>query len=259
MAPVTFDDESQIVQKINDLLKKIEKTANDIVDAINGWLNKLPDIFTRGIRAATEKFVDLMNRVFAAVAEIFTNLGSPATLWHTADAWSAQVGGPVSGLSGNADPAQSAALQRWTGTAADAYKETLGPQRKAIDAIKANMTDPISTALSAVARAIWVFFAALITGFVALVGALIAALGSTATIVGLPAAPFIAGAGALVFIAAFYTAGQILRSQCADSNTTLVAKLNDNTAFRDGKWPVATANALTDGSLTDDDTDWHVK
>jgi hypothetical protein len=260
MAPVTLADEGQIIQKINDLLQKIEKTANEIVDGINGWLSKLPGFLTGGIRSATEKFVGLMNEMFSALAEIVTNMGSPATLWNRADAWSSQVGGPISGLSGNADPAQSPALQCWTGAAAEAYKETLGPQRKAIDAIKAIFTDPISSALSAVARAIWVFWGALIAGFAALVVALIGALASTATIVGLPAAPFIAAGGALIFIGAFFAAGEVLRSQCSDSNTTLVGKLNDNTAFRGGLWPVATAGALTDGSLTDGDgTDWHMK
>src|SRR5438034_1405101 len=90
--------------------------------------------------------------------------------------------------------------------------------------------------------------------------ALAGAAASSATIVGLPAAPFIAAAGVLVFLGAFFVAGENLRGACSDANSVLTQKLNEDSAFKGGQWPKATADALTDGSLSDgDDTDWHIK
>src|SRR5436309_2398019 len=253
MAPVTMAEEAALIQKINDTLTKIENKATEIIDDINKFLGHwyIPGFLKDGVRKAGEWLVAQLKKMWDALAEIITNMGSPSTLWNTADAWSGQVGGPVSGLSGNADPAQSTALQQWTGTAATAYSTTLGPQRKAIDAIKTTFTDPISTQLSAVARAIWIFWGALIAGLVALVAALVGAAASSATIVGLPAAPFIAAAGVLVFLGAFFVAGENLRGACSDANSVLTQKLNADSAFKGGQWPKATADALTDGSLSD--------
>lgn len=261
--PVSAAQEAQIIQKINDCLAKIESKADELVANVNGFLSNwaVPGFIKDKVRAATTWLIEQLRRAFDAVAEIVTHMGSPATLWATADAWSRQVGGPVSNVSGDADPAQSQALQDWTGQAATAYSTTLGPQRKAIDAVKSTFADPISSQLSAVARAIWVFWGAVVVALAALVACMIGAVASSATILGLPAAPFIAGAGALAFCAALLVGGENLRSQCSDSNTTLTQKLADDSALRGGVWPPAVAAAqLSDGSMSDgNDSGWHVR
>lgn len=57
---------------------------------------------------------------------------------------------------------------------------------------------------------------------------------SSASIVGLPAGPFIAGGAALAFLACFFAGGMNLRGAAADQNVKLRQKLNDNASFREG-------------------------
>ncbi len=79
----------------------------------------------------------------------------------------------------------------------------------------------------------------LATALAALVIGIIGALASSATIFGLPAAPFIAAGAGLTASAAMITGAEILKSVCASANTTLRQKLNDDSGFHEGHWPPA--------------------
>ncbi|MCU7723851.1 hypothetical protein ODJ79_09010 [Actinoplanes sp. KI2] len=93
--------------------------------------------------------------------------------------------------------------------------------------------------LNDVATGIIIFWTGLGTALVALVGGIIGALASSATIFGLPAAPFIAAGAALVASGAIITGCELLKARCASANTTLRQKLADNAAFHHGHWPPA--------------------
>lgn len=254
-------EEAQLLQKIHDMLDKVQRKTVELINTINKTLQKLPlGIGAKPIIAATNKFLDVMNRIFAAIGEILGNMGSPSALWGTADAWSNNVGGPVSGLASESDLNYVLADDSWTGDAADAYKNNLPQQKNALAAVKTSLTDAISSALTEMAKAIVVFWGAIAVGLAALVAGIIGAISSSATVVGLPAAPFIAAGAALAFVAAFAAGGMNLRATASDQNTKLRQKINDRANFRgDGHWPRSTSD-MSDGSLRGDNySGWHLK
>jgi hypothetical protein len=127
----------------------------------------------------------------------------------------------------------------WDGDAADAYRQTVPMQKTALEKVKTTLTDGFATALSDVAKGIIAFWAGLVATLVALAVGIIGALASSASIFGLPAAPFIAAGAGLTASVAIITGSEILQSVCSAANTTLRQKLADNTGFHDGHWPPA--------------------
>ena len=90
---------------------KVEALPEDLRDqVIDGW----------------REFTDLLRECWDALAQIMTHLGSPSTLWATADAWSSGVGEPVSGQVQMADAAIAAGMKYHTSEslAAAAYVPT---------------------------------------------------------------------------------------------------------------------------------------
>jgi hypothetical protein len=253
-------EEAQLIQKIYDLLGKVDRKTTELIDTINRTVRQLPGFLAGLIIKRTNEFLAVLQRAYDALADVLGNMGSPSALWDCADAWSDKVGGPVSGLASNSDLNHVRADDSWTGDAADAYKNTLGPQKNALAAVKTALTDGIATALTETAKAIIVFWAALAIGLAALVAGIISALASSATVVGLPAGPFIAAGAALAFVACCVGGGMNLTSATADQNTKLRQKLNDNVNFPDeGHWPRSTAD-MSDGSMSDGTPGgWHLK
>jgi hypothetical protein len=253
----TLAMEAEILLRIERLLESIRRKANELVNTINATLAKVEFFIGNQVAKATDSFVRLLRSTLDGLDEIVSNMGSPSTLSAHADIWNMQIGAPVVGLVLNADLDQTRADNLWTGDAATAYKDSLPPQKAALSGVK-TVTDGISNALSEMARAIWGFWLALVGGLAALIAGIIAALASSATIVGLPAGPFIAGGAALVFIGAAFVGAMNLKSAAADQNTKLGTKLAD-AGFNKGHWP-ATTSDFSDGSMSDGDpSDWHLK
>jgi hypothetical protein len=160
-------------------------------------------------------------------------------LFGTAGAWSDNVGGPVSAQVQSADAGLLSVDDNWDGDAADAYRQTLPLQKSALDKVKSALTDGIAAVLSDVAKGIYVFWGLLVTALAALVVGIIGAVASSATIVGLPAGPFIAAGAGLAASVSVITGAEILKSVCAAADSTLRQKLADNSAFHEGHWPPA--------------------
>lgn len=239
MAPA-YADESALIEKINSVIARINAKTNELQNSINDKIGWLPGFIADKVIAGWNRFTGFLKECWDATAEIFGNLGSPSTLSATADSWSNNVGGPVSAQVQSAKSGSLSVDDNWDGTAAERYRQNLPLQEAALDKMRATFSDGISTALSDVAKGIYAFWGLLITALAALVGGIISALASSATIVGLPAAPFIAAAAALVAVGAFASGGLILKSVSAGANSTLRQKLNDNSGFRNGGWPQAT-------------------
>jgi hypothetical protein len=252
-------DEARVLHQIHDLVHRIEHKTTDLLNTIDRTLRTLPTAIAARIADGTERFLALLRQAYGALAEVLDTMGSPSTLWAHATAWSGEVGGPVSGLALDADLDHTQADDGWGGSAAEAYRNCLGPQKNALVAVKATLTDGIAAMLSEMARAILVFWGLLAAGLASLVAGVIGAIAASATIVGLPAGPFLAGSAALTFLAAFAGGVMNLRSCAADQNVRLMQKLNDNASFRHGHWPRSTAD-LSDGSRGDGSpSGWHLK
>lgn len=235
----TAGTEAALLDQINTVVGRIDSKTTDLQNSINGKLQWLPDGLQDKVVSGWNSFCGFMKRIWDNLREILSNMGSPSALWSTADAWSDRVGGPVSGQVQSAEAGLLEVDDKWDGDAADAYRQTLPLQKAALDKVRATLTDGISAVLSDVAKGILAFWTGLITALVALVIGIIGALSSSATVFGLPAAPFIAAGAGLTASAAIITGAEILKSVCASANTTLRQKLNDNAGFHQGHWPPA--------------------
>lgn len=243
--------EATALERINELITKIQTKCNELVDACNRIIDKAPGFIGSKIRNGMDKFIDRMEKFWNDCAQIFGNMGSPSALSDCADSWSESVAGPMSGLAGNVELAVIRADDSWSGSAFDAYKNVLPQQGNALKALKTTLVDGISTAMSEVTKGIMIFWAAIATGLAAFVVCIIGAIASTATIFGAPAGPFIALGGALVLVGAVFAGGYNLKASCIDQNSKLKQKLNDNLAFDStGGWPKSTGS-FSDGTTRD--------
>jgi hypothetical protein len=238
-APVSAATESELVDKLLQIVDRINAKTTELQNAINDKLGWLPGFLQDKVVAGWNKFCDFMRKVWDFWYEVCTNMGSPTRLWSTADAWSDTVGAPVSAQVQSADAGLLTVDDNWDGDAANAYRQTLSLQKAALDKVKTTLTDGISSALSDVAKGIIAFWASLAVALAALVAGIIGALASAATVFGLPAAPFIAAGAALAADAAVIGGGLILKSVCSSASTTLRQKLDDNAGFHEGHWPPA--------------------
>ena len=155
---------------------------------------------------------------------------------------SSNVGSPVSARVALADVGSLAVDDNWKGTAADQYKQKAPLQKTALQNIKTQFTDGISSALKDVSSAIQIFFGLMIVAIGAWVAAIITALvaprrPSSAS----PPGTLIAIAAGGAFGAAFWGADKNLKVvRCRSAKTLLEQKMSENTAYPNGAWPQAT-------------------
>lgn len=238
-AAVSAGTEAALLDQINSVMSRIDGKTTELQNSINGKLHWLPSGLQDKVVSGWNTFCGFMKRIWDNLNEIISNMGSLSALWSTADAWSDRVGAPVSSQVQSAEAGLLSVDDNWDGDAADAYRQTLPLQKAALEKVKSSLTDGIASALNDMARGILAFWGGLITALVALVGGIVGALASTATIVGLPAGPFIAGAAALVASGAMIVGAETLKAVSSSANTTLRQKLADNSGFHNGHWPPA--------------------
>jgi hypothetical protein len=234
---------AELLAEINETVQRIDDKVQELQNSINSGLDKIPwglGWIADRVREGWDWFVGKMNEFWDWLNNILSHMGDPDAISAAADAWSNDVGGPVSAEVGDAEAGSLLVDDNWTGDAAEQYKQRLTLQKTALDKIKSSFTDGISTALKDLRLAIWTFWAALVAALAALVVGIIGAVTSSATIFGLPAAPFIAAGAVGVCLAALWGGSSILKTQAANANTVLLQKLNDNAGFPDGHWPAAT-------------------
>jgi uncharacterized protein YukE len=234
-----MSDEAALLEQINATVARIQGKTDELQQSINGKLHWLPSGLQDSVVAGWNKFCGLMADIWHALGDILGHLGSPATLYRTAGLWSTSVGGPVSEKVGTIDTGVLTVDDTWTGTAADAYRQLLPGQKAALAAVKTTFTDPIATGLSSLAKGIYIFWGALVAALAGLAAGIVGGLASSATILGLPATPFIIVAAALVAAAAIAAGERNLGTTASDLKTTLQEKLSESTAFPNGQWPPA--------------------
>jgi hypothetical protein len=231
--------ESALLDKIRSVMDRVDAKTTELQNSINEKIRLLPGFLQDKVVAGWNRFCGLLRNIWGKLSGFLAEAGSVTSLWDTADAWSERVGAPVSGEVQNADAGYLTADDNWSGSAADAYRQTLPMQKTALDKVKSALTDGIASALNDVASSIMVFWTGLLLAFGTLVVGLIGALGSSATIFGLPAAPIIAAGAGLVASLAIIAASENLKSACSKATTSLHQKLADNSAFSGGHWPPA--------------------
>ncbi|MEV8506290.1 hypothetical protein AB0368_15850 [Actinoplanes sp. NPDC051475] len=251
-----------LLAKMDTKLKDIDASSAKLFDRSNRAMLLLPPGVSDMLHDALVKLRDLMAKFFDEIAKVVLNPGWPPGLYSTGNAWTSQVGGPISSLSGKLTTDQMRIDNFWTGPAADAYSAILPSQQKAVEAIK-QATDVLDSNLTKAAAGIVVLWIGVIAAVASYLIELVAESGAAATVVGAPPAAAAAGVSTAKVIGLVIAAIGVFATYAAllaDSISTMRQTMYANSAFPDGKWPTSTAADFNDGSLSDGDTtDWRIK
>jgi hypothetical protein len=261
----------------NDLLTlipTIRSGADDAAELVN-WLvtgvdtvlRELPPELVGGVRQGVADLQRQFDDTIGRLRHSLEQAGDPAALRAAGAAWATTIGGTASDLAGLAIEGSTRADDRWKGSAADAYRNALRPQRLALTAVKTT-GDAIDAVLNELARAIVEFWRDVEIALILLVLGLASAVAAAvATAAGGPLTfpvAVVAAAAALNAFGIALTTSMTIFSDLAHENSVRSAELDrrfrDNSGFEGENWPIPTTEPFSDGSLTDgDDTAWHLK
>lgn len=251
----------EILEQVIGQVSRAQTLATQVDTQVRSIVSNLPDFATGPIFANLDHLRRLSGEISTKLSRFLAQPGNPAQLQATRDQWINLVGAKASVLVGTSTLDYVQADDHWQGVAADAYKNTLLPQKQALTAIKEAAND-IADQLNAMSFAIVGFWVAVISALASFVAALIAAVAATATVVGAPAGAAVAAAAAalaVTWLAATAAGTYVLFDQIGEATTALQQRLVENDAFPQGWWPRSTTD-MSDGSLNDgDDTDWHLR
>jgi hypothetical protein len=230
--------EAVLLERIHSAINRIDGKTVELQNSINSNLGFLPPPLQESIREGWDDFCAIMRRIWDNLTTIMSNMGSLSAVDKTAKAWSDRVGVPVSGQVQAADAGLLTVDDNWDGDAADTYRQMLPLQRAALDKVKSTLTDGLATALSQVSTGLLLFYTGLIGALVALGIGIVGALASSATVFGMPAAPFIAAGAAVTASVSLIVGCETLKGVCNSADTMLRQKFDDTGFFR-GHWPPA--------------------
>ncbi len=236
MADTTAQAIIDLVNQFDQKVTALQNAINDILDWIPWGFGWVADKLKDGWNALRSK----IKEVFEPLVFISSHLGDPGHLTSTGEPWSTLVGSTVSAEVGNADLGSLKVDDNWQGSAANQYRQTVPLQKTALTNIKTQFTDGISTVLKDVATAIRTFWTVMVSALAVLIGGFLTAIAACVGIITAPAAPFAALIAVGVFGAAFWGAGELLKSQCSSANSVLNQKLAENTGYPGAAWPKAT-------------------
>lgn len=246
MGGVLSDAEFQdILRRVREALDEIPKQFQRLIDNINSVLDWLPGFLMDKINTALKAVGDFIGKILTEIGKFITQPGVPWTLWNHGTTWTEQVGAKASTWQDVFHVGSLKTDDEWKGGAADAYRNILPLQQKALGAVK-NAADEIDDVLTKMAIAIGVAWLAIVSAIVSFVVELTAEAGAAATGAGAPPAAAAAGvsaakvwgivAAALAVLEAFVT-GSLLPS-IKDLNQ----RISNNEGFPGGHWPTLTTD-----------------
>ena len=230
-----------LVLQINELIAKIRTKLDELLGVVNDFLGWVPwglGWLADKIRDAWDWLCEKFDEFWDSLTLITTNMGDRGALSTTGSTWSTSVASPVSAKKDTVDASVILrADDTWEGDAAERYGPRAKLHQTALEKVVTTYVTGITAALDTVRAGLVKFSMGLITALAALVVGIIGALASSATIFGIPAGIFIAAGAALVAIGAFYTGGELLKSDCTAARSDLEEKMFDNNGFPDQAWP----------------------
>lgn len=229
------------IQKINDLVTKIENGLQTLTNKVNSILSHVP----WGLGWLADRFRDAWNWAMGKVqafwdkvGEFLSYLGQPWALNDAKKKW-IELGGPVAARAATADKSQSTVDYDWSGKAADAYAGSLPAQQTALKDVQGKLTSPIGPALGSLASALYIFYGAVVVALGIMALAMVTATGEAVSILGLPAVPPTVLTAALAAIGAIAAATLNLNNAASNTNTTLLQVVNEQGSFGPSNWPKA--------------------
>ncbi len=247
-APPAGAEIQELLRRAERLLQQVRDKLRELVEKINNTLSRIPavlvpDVVVDGIRAGIRKMNELFDQLVSKMQEFFNSPGWPPALFEAGDQWLRAVGGPSAETEDQINAEKLNVDNYWKGSAAEAYKETLGTQQSAFAAM-ADLARKIKDCLHDAAWGIIKFWVAVGVALVALVAGLVTAVGLAASGVGAPGAPAAAIAalvGALGSISAGAWAVFVEFQGVKDQASALREESQYNTAFAGDRWPRVTA------------------
>lgn len=245
-----FED---ILRRVREALDAIPREFQRLIDNINSVLDWLPGFIMDKINAALRAVGDFIGKVLTEIGKFITQPGVPWTLWTHGTTWTEQVGGKVSNWQDVFHVGSMKTDDEWKGGSADAYKNTLPLQQKALGAIK-SAADEVDDVLTKMAIAIGVAWLAIVAAIVSFVIELTAEAGAAATGAGAPPAAAAAGVSAAKVWGIVSAALAVLEAFVAGTLLPAVKDLNqrvnNSEGFPGGHWPKLTTD-ISDSSHRD--------
>ncbi|MGB3438422.1 MAG: hypothetical protein WBA97_06670 [Actinophytocola sp.] len=246
MGGVLSDGEFQdILRRVQEALGEIPTQLQRLIDNINSVLDWLPGFLMDRINDALDAVGDFVGKVLTEIGKIITQPGVPWTLWNHGTTWTEQVGGTASTWQDMFHVGTMKTDDEWKGGAADAYRNILPLQQKALGAVK-SAADEIDDLLTKMAIAIGVAWLAIVAAIVSFVIELTAEAGAAATGVGAPPAAAAAGVSAAkvwgIIAAALAALEAFVAGSLLPSIKDLNQRINNNEGFPGGHWPQLTTD-----------------
>jgi len=133
-------DIQELLDKAERLLQKIRDKLRELVDKINKLLSSVPsflvsDFVVEAIQVGIRKMNDLFSELVVKMQAFFDSPGWPPALYAAGDRWLDDVAGPSADTENQINAGKLNVDNYWKGSAAEAYKETLGTQQPAFAAM----------------------------------------------------------------------------------------------------------------------------
>jgi hypothetical protein len=240
-----------ILKKVQDALNEIPKQFTRLIDNINSALGWLPGWVMDKINAALKAVSDFIGKILTEIGKFVTQPGVPWTLWNHGTTWTEQVGAKTTNWQDVFHVGSMKTDDEWKGSAADAYKNLLPLQQKALGAVKA-ASDEVDDVLTKMAIAIGVAWLAIVSAIVSFVIELTAEGTAAATGVGAPPAAAAAGVSAAkvwgIVAATLAVLEGFVAQSLLPSIKDLNQRVNNSEGFPGGHWPQLTTD-ISDSSM----------
>ena len=237
--PSQFHETVQrISSKIPDVQHKASQIDIDSVRLANEWY--IPEPIARLIIWLKDELIKLAEELMNMMTQVMEGIEAPITMWEDAYKWET-VRGIASSVAADVNPSSLGSTGQWTGDAATAYTNAIGPQSTAAAQL-ATIADSTASSLQSCAEAGLAFYIAVALVVAQFIAAEITAAAADATGVGAPAG-LAAGLGAAatavgVLVALVAAMGTLIGTEASQAST-LHGLAMDSTAFPSGRWPVA--------------------
>jgi hypothetical protein len=218
-----MDAAEELAQKINDILDKMRRGVDLLVEAVNRILSNVPSWagwLVDKFQGLWDTFVNKLQEFWDWFVDKLSYVGNPFMLHGAAGGWR-EVGGLVMNQSRAIDDSDVLVDDNWAGRGADQYKQSLPPQRDAMKSVDADFANNIAGALAQIGNAIAIFWGLVVTATLTAVVGLSVATGTAVSIIGLPAAPPAAYTAVAAAIAQLAAGTIQLYAQTAAAQDTL--------------------------------------
>ncbi|MYY06752.1 hypothetical protein [Streptomyces sp. ATexAB-D23] len=234
------------IEKLNEGIVKLSAKILEIgpraEGAVNHWY--VPDAIAKPLIWFANKMIEVGCWIRDKIIECLKGAAAPVFMYLDSQDWEGpEIRGKVSGVAGNTTADALRAPLSWKGDGADAYTKAVAGQTGAATQIETS-SDKLATALVLCAVAGVAFYLALAAVLIKAIVVMVAAAVAAGSVV-FSWAGLLAGIGEALSDAGIITGlvVALVGVVTAQAGQMTVAKgeANDNSAFRGGKWPVATA------------------